>query len=204
MRLNDLKILLCGAAVLSVSGCTYSAVYDPWFDENSSLYEDMQVIDVTKERPPLDTSYEKAEENVYVAEQASYGDKKSQSADKTFIASPMSNVTGTLTVEKKANVIEKTSFVSAYIPYLKDSARLDSKDRKGLTDTAKICKKHNCSLRVIAYAGKNNKNYETLVEKRALEIRKFLTENGVPYDKIKLQPEKDTNVGNFAEVVVEY
>ena len=99
---------------------------------------------------------------------------------------------------------EKKSFVSAYIPYLKNSARLDSKDRKALTETAKICKEHNCKLRVIAYASKNNKNYETLSEKRALEIRKFLTKNGVPYADIELQAKKDTSVGNFAEVLVDY
>ena len=202
MRLSGLKMLLCGAAVFAVSACTYSSVYDPWFDENSSLYEDMQVIDATKENPPTDTTGEKVQENVFVAEQVSYNGATEQSRDKSFVAAPLDNVAGSVTVEKK--VTEKTSFVSAYIPYLKNSARLDSKDRKALSETAKICKENKCSVRIIAYAGENNDNHEILAEKRALEIRRFLTKKGVAYDSIELQPERNAKAGNFAEVLVEY
>jgi outer membrane protein OmpA-like peptidoglycan-associated protein len=203
MRFSGLKVLLCGVLVLPVSAC-YSTVYDPWFDENSSLYEDMQVIDVTKQQPPLDTTSEKVDDNVYVAEKASYTGKNAQTADKAFVASPLDKVEGTVTVEKKPAAKKKVSFVSAYIPYLKDSYRLDSKDRKSLKETAEICKEHSCKLRIISYASKKNKNYETLSEKRALEIRKFLTKNGIAYGDIKVQAQKDTDAGNFAEVLIEY
>lgn len=196
------------AFMLLISGmvcsCSYSSIYDPWFDEESSLYEDMQIIDVTEEEPPLDTTHEKAEDNVYVADETPYVGKKSVSSDKAFVASVLDDV-GTVTVEeKKTDAKKEVSFVSAYIPYLKNSFRLDSKDKLSLKETVQICKEYKCSLRVISYASSKNKNYETLAEKRALEIRRFLTLNGIVYDNIKLQVEKDSNAGDFAEVLIEY
>ncbi len=207
MKFSGLKASLCGVVVLPLSAC-YSTIYDPWFDEDSVLYEDMQVVDATKEAPPADATYEKTENNIYVAtpaeDKAGALGKGNQSTDKAFVAEPLDTV-GTIAVEPDETAVkEKKSFVSAYIPYLKDSYRLDSKDRKALEETAKICKENNCKLRIISYAGKKNKNYETLPEKRALEIRQFLTKQGVAYENIKLQAEEDTNTGNFAEVLVEY
>lgn len=209
------SIAIVSMFTVLASACTYNSIYEPWFDDSVTLEEQMRFIDATGQSPIADLEKEEVADNVYIADGAITNPHNKSEAQSSFVAHPVDEF-GVMSPEAEAVIITENalttetinapavSFVSAYIPYLKDSVRLDSKDRRAIKETATICKEYNCSLRVITYASVKNTNAKGLAEKRAAKIQKSLIKHGIAKDKIRLEPAKDLNVGDFAELLVEY
>lgn len=198
------KNCLMGVTATLLAACSYNSLYEPWFDEDVPLYEQAPVIDVTGQQPPVDTSADKAPDNIFIAD---------ESLQDTFVANPV-NESGVIIKEEETfteivlplpnNDSPSVSFVASYIPYNKDSSKLDSKDRKSVKETAEICKEYKCQIRIIAYASVKNKDYKTLAEKRVDVIKKALIKQGIAENKIITEAGLAKNVGDFAEILVEY